>query len=421
MGRTARDRYKKPHLPPVERIELNDEHMGRRLIAAAVLLVFGAAMLAYAFMQLMSPEDGWMEVEAGAGSSCAGEFTFFYLPGNAAERRAVTAAYTELCRTAYEQFNELESFEGVSNIYAINRSPNVPLTVDRALYGAFSAAAESGSRLLYLGPVYSRYGNVFYCEDDVQLADFDPAVSEDVAREYRELAAFAGDPEMIRIELLGDNRIELVVAEEYLAYAEQAEIENFIDFAWMRNAFIADYLAEELTARGYTHGVLASYDGFIRNLDGSGTGYSLSLYDRQGQSVYQAGVMAYTGPMSVVMLRDYPLSEQDRMHYYELRSGEIRTPYLDPADGRNKNAVHNLVCYAQDRSCGELAMKTAPVYIADALQVEALERLAAEGIESIRCEDWVIYSTDPDAVFSRLYENDGVRYTVAPAGNHAFS
>lgn len=417
MGRTARDKRERPHPPPVERIELNDEHTGRRLIAAVVLLLFGAALLAYAFMQLMTPEDGWMEVEAGAGTSCAGEFTFFYLPADAAERRAVTAAYTELCRTAYEQFNEVESFEGVSNICAINRSPNEPLTVDQALYGAFSTAAESGSRLLYLGPVYRRYGNVFFCEDDVQLADFDPALSEDVAREYREIAAFANDPEMIRIELLGDNRIELVVAEEYLAYADRAEIESFIDFGWMRNAFIADFLAEELTARGFTHGALISYDGFVRNLDDSGTAYSLSLYDRQEQGVYLAAVMEYTGPMSAVVLRDYPLSDLDRMHYYELRTGEIRTPYLDLADGQNKNAIHDLVCYARDKSCGELALKIAPVYIAGALQVEALERLAAEGIESIRCEDWVIYPTDPDAVFSQLYENGEVRYTVAPAGN----
>ena len=417
MGRTGRD--KRPNLPRIERIELNEEHLGLRLLAAGVLLAIGIALLTYAVTRLLSPEAEWMNIQANTsnGTTCAEEFTFLYHPHDTADRKAVTLLYTELCRTAYEQFHELEAFEGVNNIYAINRCPNEPLVVDKVLYDALAAVAESGSRLLYLGPVYARYGNLFFCESDEQLVDFDPAISEDVAQEYREIAAFASDPEMIRVELLGDSQVELVVSAEYLAYADREGIEGFIDFAWTRNAFITDYLAEELMARGYTQGVLTSYDGFVRNLDGSGNGYSLQLYDRLGQTVYPAVTMEYTGPMSIVTLRDYPIGELDAMHYYELRSGEIRTPYLDPMDGLNKNAAHNLVCYAQGKSCGELALKAAPAYIGGALQVEALERLAAEGIESIRFEDGVIYPTDSETVFSQLYENDSVRYTVAPAGN----
>lgn len=388
--------------------------MRPRMIAAGVLLVFGAAMLAYAISQFLSPDVDWMTVEAGSGQggTCAGEFTFLYRPDSAAERRAVTQLYTGLCRTAYEQFNHLEPFEGVNNVYAINRHPNEALTVDRVLYDAFAQVVESGSRLLYLGPVYARYGNLFFCGDDSQLADFDPALSEEVAREYREIATFANDPEMIRLELLDGNQIRLVVAQEYLAYAERAEIEDFIDFDWTSNAFIADYLARELTAQGYTRGALTSYDGFIRNLDGSGRNYSLSLYDRREESIRAAAVLEYTGPMSAVILRDYPLGQLDALHYYELRSGEIRTPYLDPADGLNKNAVHNLVCYSGDSGCGEMALKIAPIYIADSLRVEALEHLAAEGIESIRFEDGMICPTDPGATLTHLYESDGVRYTL---------
>lgn len=420
MGRGAKGgRDRRPRLHPVERIELSQEHLGRRLIAAAVLLVFGAAMLAYAFMQLMSLGNGWMriEVSSSAGVSCAGDFTFFYFSGGAAERKAVTAAYTELCRTAYEQFHELEPFEGVNNIHAINRSPNEPLTVDRALYDAFSTVAESGSRLIYLGPVYARYGDLFFCQDDVFLADFDPALSEDVAREYREIAAFASSPEMIRVELLGDNRIELVVAEEYLAYAEREGIENFIDFAWMRNAFITDYLAEELTARGFTRGALTSYDGFARCLDGSGEEFSLQLYNRWGQSVYGAAVMRYQGPMSIVSLRDYPLSEQDAQHYYRMANGEVRTFYLDAADALCKSAVDTLVCYSREKGCAQVLLEMIPVYIADSFRPEALEALSAGGIASIYCEDGVLYPSEADVALTQLYEKDGVRYSVAPPKN----
>ena len=417
MGRTARDKRDRPHPPPVEHIELNDEHAGWRLIAAGVLLVFGAAMLVYAFMQLMSPEDGWMEIEASssAGTSCAGEFTFLYYPDGTAERKAVSTLYTQLCRSAYELFHCEEEFEGVSNVCTINRHPNVVVELDPGLYAAFETVAQSGSRLLYLGPVYGRYDDLFFCTDDSQTVDFDPRLSEDVAREYGDIAAFASDPGAIGLELLGENRVRLAVSEEYLAYAAQEEIEDFIRFSWTTNAFIADYIARGMTAQGFTRGVLTSYDGFVRNLDGSGMEYSVQLYDRQGQMVYPAAVMSCPGPVSIVSLRDYPLNELDQQRFYELSNGEIRTLYLDLADGLCRNAVPNLVCYAGEKGCGELLLALAPVYIAESFQEEALTHLAADGIQSIYFKNGVICPSEPGVTLTQLYEKDGVRYTVASA------
>ena len=144
--------------------------------------------------------------------------------------------------------------------------------------------------------------------DDVQLADFDPRLSPEVAREYREYAAFASDPQAVRVELLGEGRVRLFVSREYLEFARREGVECFIDFEWMRNAFIIDYLARELAAQGYTSGVLVSYDGFVRCLDGSGEGYSLSVYDRSGEDVRAVALMGYQGPMSIAALRDYPVN-----------------------------------------------------------------------------------------------------------------
>ncbi len=57
--------------------------------------------------------------------------------------------------------------------------------------------------------------------------------------------------------------------------SELAEgIGSFIDFSWMRNAFIADYLAEGLAARGFGKGALTSFDGFARNLEQGGEDFS---------------------------------------------------------------------------------------------------------------------------------------------------
>lgn len=406
-----------PRPRPVERVELNEEHMGRRLALALALLVFGAGLLVYAFMQLLAPQTGWMTIEANssAGASCAGEFALLYCPAGTAERKAVTTRYTSLCRSAYEQFHSREGFEGVNNVYAVNRHPNEPLELDPGLYAALSAVAESGSRLLYLGPVYARYEDLFFCGDDSQLADFDPRLSEDVAREYAEILAYANDPGAVRLELLGENRVRLAVSEDYLAYAAREGIEDFIDFSWTRNAFIADYVADGLAALGYTRGALTSYDGFVRNLDGGGTEYSLQLYDLWDGVVYPAAVLRYEGPRSIVTLRDYPINDLDLGRFYETRSGEIRTPYLDPADALCKSAVHNLVCYAGDRGCGEILLAMAPAYIAGGFREEWPDRLAGEGISSILCREGAVRCTDPEAVLDQFYDRNGARYALVPS------
>ena len=421
MGRTSRGRRRgPPNLRPVERIELSGDHTARRVVLAAAFLALGVILIAYTVMRMLLPESEWVYIEADSSAemNCSSEFVFLYhLNGEGfaarTEQRNVSELYTQLCVNAFSVFHNQLEVEGVNNLYAINRAPNEELTVDSALYEAFSVMERSGSRLLYLGPVYERYAGTFHCGEDSQLADFDPWSSADVAKEYLAYTEFANDPEAVRLELLGDNRVRLSVSREYLDYARQEGIECFIDFAWMRNAFIADYLARELTARGYGRGALTSYDGFARCMDDSGEEYSLHLYDRQGQSVYSAAEMHYQGPMSIVNLRDYPVNDLDAGRFYRTDTGEMRTPYVDPSDGMSRNAVPSLTCYAAGKGCGEILLEAAPAYIAEEFRKDVLAQLALEGIESIYCENGVIYPSDSQVELTQLYEDENVRYSIA--------
>lgn len=418
MGRTARD--KRPYLPPVQRIELSDQHVSRRLILTAALLLLGVGLLVYSFLQFLGPQSEWVTITADSdgGPSSAGDFTLLYCPGGgettpSAERKGVTALYTGLARRAFQLFHADQSFEGVVNVYDLNRRPNETVEVDPGLYAALEAVVDSGSRALYLGPVYSRYFGVFTCQDDVQLYDFDPRLSEAVAAEYRELCAWANDPDAIGLELLGENKVRLRVSEGYLAYAEREGIEDFIDFSWMTNAFIADFIADGLITQGYTHGALTSYDGFCRNLDSGATGYTLPLYSRQGDAVYAAAELHYTGPRTFVVLRDYPMSERDASRFYTLKNGERRTPYVDPADGLCRNALPELVCYSASRGCGETLLALLPVYVAESFDAGALDALKGQGIESIRWEGFTLRCTDSEAVFGSFYDRDGAAFSAA--------
>ena len=416
MKRTARDNRDLPHPKPVERIELSQEHAGPRLAAAAALLLLGAGLLAYTVMGLLTPDTGWQTVQADSGASCAEDFTFLYQADSSAEAKGVASLYSDACRKAFQLFHNRMAFDGVTNVYTINRHPNEVLEVDEALYEAFAVIVGSGRRELYLGPVYERYGGVFSCEDDVQLVDFDPRLSEDVRQEYAGVLVYANDPQAVSLELLGEGRIRLNVSEAYLDWAEEEEITSFIDFSWMQNAFVADYLAGELTARGYTKGTLSSYDGFIRNLDGRDVGYTYPIYHRQEDAIYPAAQMQYHGPVSLVRMRDYPLNQEEFQRYYELRTGEVRTLYLDMADALCKSSIDTLVCCSREKGCAQILMEMIPVYIADDFREEAVAALAEEGIQSVYCRGWEVLHTEPGLTLESLFDDGDRSYTVRQIG-----
>lgn len=385
--------------------------MTRRLVLAGIFLLLGAGLLAYSVMKFFSPETGWQTIQADSGLGCGDSFTFLYQAGSTAEAKGVTALYTQACQESFLLFHSGQEYEGVTNLATINRHPNEALEVDEGLYRALSVMADSGRRELYLGPVYERYDDLFYCQDDAQLADFDPRRSEAVAEEYAAVLAYANDPQAIGLELLDGNRVRLKVSDAYLAWAEQQEIVRFIDFSWMSNAFIADYIADKLAAGGYTAGVLSSYDGFTRNLDGRGVDYAYPLYARRGDVVYPPAVLHYRGPVSLVRMRDYPMGEQDRLQYYRLRNGEVRTMYLDTADALCKSSVDTLTCYSREKGCAQLLLEMIPVYIAGAFREEAIPALAEAGTQSVYCREDAILYTDPEAALEDLYAGEDVRYT----------
>lgn len=414
MGRTVKNR--KTYEPkPIQKIELSDSNVKLRIIAAVLFLLIGVGLLIYCFMTFMTPQTGWTAIEANQTVNDSADFIFQYNLGASGmspdyENRAITQLYNETAGKVYRLFHEIESFDDVINVGDINRSPNRELEIDEVLYNAFEVFERCGSRYLYFAPIYNRYDDIFFCLDDTQLADYDPLISKEVREEYKKTASFVNDPKAISLQLLGDNKIKLFVSEEYLKYAEEEAITDFIGFSWLKNAFEIDYIADTFIENGYTFGSISTYDGFVRNMDGSGTDYSINIFDRNGEIVYQPAVMQYSGGKSIVYLRSFPMNSLDVKRFYQLDSGELRTPYLDIKDGMPKYSADNLVCYSAEKGCGEILLEMLPVYISEDFAPDELSKLKDDGIYSIYCDNFTVKYNESDLVLSHLYESDGIAY-----------
>ena len=392
---------------PVKKIEVNMGNTKLRAILAGVFLVIAMVSIGYGVSLLVNKSEGWREVEVTSKEpNCSTELVFNYLFGESGvsvnqEYRAVAQLYTQSCQEGYDLFQR----EGE----LAKLKPNTPVKVDKALYDALYLVHESGNRSLYLANVYDEYQRMFLCENEDEAARYDPAQDPELAELVAEMAAYANDPDMIGLEFAG-GKVTLRVADAYLSYAEEMGITQFLDLGWMRNAFIVDYIADRMVDAGYTHGYLASFDGFTRNLDASGTDYDLNLFGREGTNVVKPGTVSYSSPASLVQLRDFPMSQQDRWHYYAFPDGHIASVYTDPADGMTKCAVPQLVAYGQEKRCAEILMEVAPVFLQDALQEDALGALTEKGIYSLWCVDGEIRYNQQGLQFSQLTEGYKASY-----------
>ena len=412
MSRYARKRSDPP-VKPVKHIEVTDKNRKPKLVLIVVLLALGVTLIATAITQILVTPPGWetIKVDGNADETCAGDFVFLYLLGDGdqaanLEQRDVTRVYSEAAKEAFQIFHEERLFDGVQNVAYLNQHPNEEVEIPAVLYDAFVLLEKHENRGLYLAPIYQEYVGMFLSGQDWYAKEYDPDQSEEQDTYFAEVLAFTTDENAVKLELLGNNRVKLSVSEAYLQYAASKEITGFIDFYWMKNAFIVDYLAQKLTDAGYTKGTISSFDGFSRNLDASDRSYQLNIFDRVGKEIYQAGALNYSGALAMVSLRNYPMSELAVQQYYQWEDGSYTSCHVDPADGRSKTALNDLTGYSRTLGCSEILMQLYPVYVAEELNIDVLS-----GVDTVYCKDQTIYTSESGAVITNLFQKDGIQYT----------
>ena len=424
---------------PVERVELNERHPLLRLALVGLLLAIGIGCLIWGLNSALTVTVGAEEIEtSGTEADCSAAFTVIYELGKATANRAavrqMTNIYTEEAELCYRLFHAYTAFEETENLYTVNHSPNTVLEVDPVLYDAFALMEAMGGRALYLGPIYEYSENLFGSGYDTDAAVYDPTRSPDTAAYYAELLPFIQDENAVTLTLLGDHRVRLDISEEYLAYGRENGIEVYVGFGPYTNAFIADAIVAAFTEGGYPDVTVRSGDGFLRSGGTQGKAYTLSLYGRRKGSSVTAAEISFTGPFAAATYLGYPVETEPEAYAYTYEDGETVTMYVDAADACAKRAVPFLTVYTRTGtdtalaaagnftggaksasgdgySCAALALKAAPLYIADTWDSAAALALRSEGIFAAWCgEDTLLY-TEEDLTLENLYT----------AGEFAFS
>ena len=403
MGRTVKDPNRR-RPKPVQKVQLSEKNVGRRIVLVVLFLALGSGFLVYAFMNFLRGDSGWREisVKAGAELNCSEDFTLKYNVGAGGvsaggEAKALSLIYTDAAVKSYRLFNIDESFDDVTNLYDINQHPNEVMTVDPVLYDALKKVSDANCREIYLGPLYASLENLCMSNDDAVAAQFDPEKDDDAAEEAAAVAAFAQNPDDISLEFPGENQVCLHVSDAYQAYAAEMGYTAYVDFFWMKNAFLIDYLADTIRGGGYQLGIISSKDGFVRCLDETGEKeYQYPLYHLSGNEIQSHGTMTYEGPKSIVFFHAYQAGSPDTYRYYQYQDKTMRTPYLSVSDGKDHTAASELIAYSGEYGCADTLLAAFSDYQAESLSRESLETLTSQDIYSIWFENDKMQTTDED-------------------------
>ena len=400
MGRTVKDPNRRQP-KPVQKVQLSEKNVGRRIVLVVLFLAIGSGFLVYGFMNFLRGDSGWREISVKAGSelNCSEDFTLKYNVGAGGvsaggEAKALSLIYTAAVK-GYRLFNIDESFDDVTNLYDINQHPNEVMTVDPVLYDALKKVSDANCREIYLGPLYASLENLCMSNDDAVAAQFDPEKDDDAAEEAAAVAAFAQNPDDISMEFPGENQVCLHVSDAYQAYAAEMGYTAYLDFFWMKNAFLIDYLADTIRGEGYQLGIISSKDGFVRCLDETGEKeYQYPLYHLSGNEIQSHGTMTYEGPKSIVFFHAYQAGSPDTYRYYQYQDGTMRTPYLSASDGKDHTAASELLVYSGEYGCADTLLAALSDYQAESLSGESLKTLASQKIYSVWFENNEIQTTD---------------------------
>jgi len=382
---------------PVERIEVSHKNIGPRVVAFWILVVIAVVAIALGIYFWLRTEKGWQVVEprSSAKTNCSNEFRFYYYVNgkssdNRAELRAAQDKYTELTVTMYELFSPYDDISDVRNVYYINRNLNEPIYIDSVLYKAFEKV--SSSRFIYGAPVQAFYESLCSSRDDTAASLYDPARNSEAKAFYEKILAFANDENHVNIELLGDNKIILHVSEEYVAYAKENEIKNFIDFSYYKNAFIIDHMVEELNSIGLTSGLIVSYDGYTRTL--SEQNCIFDIYSKLGNSYHQISQAKLSKSFSAIALHSYATSGIDGALHYVYKDGTTAHAYFDMNDAMSKCANDCFVVYSSSKNCADLIDFAYPVWVADTFDKSALAAYGAEDVYYAYAEETTTHYSD---------------------------
>ncbi len=389
----------------IKRIELNDNHVKLRIIILIALIPIAIAGFSIFFINLFSKKSGFEEINVSSSTAdpvSDDELTFYYNLGKSGNSptddfKKVTESYSRHLDYAYKSLNKYKEVDEYKNLYYLNRHPNETMKVSTLLYDSLKKVYDTDPKILYLGPITTLYENYIKNGNDGSNPT-NPSVKQYIDSIVNYIKSD------ISIDFLNDYNIKLNVSDNYLNILDELSVNDILDFSYLRNAFILDYVSTQLISDGFKYGNIQSYDGYYINLDDT-YNYKYDVYDIIDRKLISTCYVDFMGKYNIVNYRNFAINNMDYSRF-RIVDDKLTSLYINPNDGKNYESIKNLTSYSKTKSLVDIVLETKDIYINNNFNENNIS------IESIWLKDRSINYNDKNLTLNNIYSKNDVSYKV---------
>ena len=408
------NRYQKekPQLiKPKKKIELNDKQKLTRFIIMILLIIIGLIFIGIGMNNCIKQNSGWKKINDTTGY--LNDISLYYnldKENPTSINKELTIKYNNYLANSWIRYNSWisDTDEVFYNMYYINNHPNEIITIDKYLYNSLKQVLLSNNyQIIYFAPVYTMFENLLSARFDYQACSQDPYLNNNQKEIYDNFMKYINNDKHIKLELLDNFQVILHLSDEYYSFCNEFFEQNiFIDFCYLKNAFIVDEVADKLINDGFNNGLLYSEDGYKRIFTKD---YIVNepLYDIDKDNISIINKIGFNNQLSIVNFKNFHTSDFDKKYSYIYEDGTRRTNIIKIIDNNylNTSSINYFTCYSYENSCSYQALKMIDIYINESLDLSMLNDLKKDNINYLYINNYEIHYSDELIFFNDLNNN----------------
>ncbi len=354
------------------KLKVSDKHILLRVILTAVFFVIAVVSFTIGVLNIGKKTAGYQLIEA---KSDAEALTYnnavhykYWLEGSSNQikkgTRALEFDYTQILSDAYKQLDHQNTYTGQVSIGTINQNLGKEVSVSPDLYAilqdAYARTLEKRGFNMFAGALYDQWNSILILADP---EEFDPSTNEYQKQRIKEIAAMVNDLDNFSLEFLPNNTIRFTVSEKYSSFCRESEISSYaLDLNILKDAYMLQWMGEELVDMGYNLGYLFTDEGLVLNTSSRGRlGYDMYTLEKDSKGNYIEKVYAsldIEGSFGATTLTafgmgsDYGYSIQTdggklyRNEYFNVETGDFSNTTLSLTVIDQNSSLVDMVCNA---------------------------------------------------------------------------
>lgn len=341
-------------------LKVSSKHLKTRIFIFVLAFLLAIFSFSYGVYSISKKEPGIYEIEAIRNDDVkfynSGIKLYYYLEGNSNQIKSnlesISNLYSNSLVNIHCLLNNKNTYENYKNIAYINKHLNEDITLDETLFNiildAYDKTLQNNGYNMFAGPLFESWNSIL---NSFEQASYEPINNPFEKERIETITELINEPNNISIDVIDHNKriIRVNVSKEIIDVLNKYEYEyGLIDLNLLKDAYIAQFLNEELNKYEFTDGYIQFDSGLLMNMSSRDFGvYYLYTYSDAPSKITEINV---DNRICISCFKQFSLGEDN---YYEIND-ILRSPFISSKTGYPFVSYLSSYIYSSNNSPVEL-------------------------------------------------------------------